>query len=157
MAAQLTELRSRLLLPADAEALRRQWILRTEMAAAATWLERRPQLGIEMFGPGRSEVVRQDAGPVAKTVGPKTVGHDSDDELAESFETAADRAADMPVAGGDITDLLRACLVALHLPPHAETYQPRALPFWSISDDHSDYELIGLLEADSAQEVSRVG
>lgn len=72
MAAQLTELRSRLLLPADApeartaqaeaEALRRQWMLRTEMAAAATWLERRPQLGIEVFGRGRSEVARQEAG-----------------------------------------------------------------------------------------------
>ncbi len=74
-------------------------------------------------------MLRQDAGPA-----PSTVGHDGDDELAENFETAVDRAEDTPVAGGDITDLLRACLVALHLPPHAETYQPRALPFWSISD-----------------------
>ena len=39
-----------------------------------------------------------------------------------------------PVAGGDLTDLLRACLVALRLPPHAESYQPRRLPFWSIGD-----------------------
>ena len=59
MAAQLIELRSRLLLlPADspqartaqgeAEALRRQLIRREEVAAAATWLERRPQLGAEV-------------------------------------------------------------------------------------------------------------
>jgi len=39
-----------------------------------------------------------------------------------------------PVTGGDLTDLLRACLVALRLPPHAEAYQPRRLPFWSVGD-----------------------
>ena len=59
MAATLTELRSRLLLPADApearaaaeeaEALRRQLLARAQMRLAADWLERRPQLGREVF------------------------------------------------------------------------------------------------------------
>jgi segregation and condensation protein A len=58
MAAQLTELRSRLLLPAEtpeagvaqaeAEALRRQCTRRAEIGAAADWLEGWPQLGFEM-------------------------------------------------------------------------------------------------------------
>ena len=39
-----------------------------------------------------------------------------------------------PVAGGDLTDLLRACLVALRLPPHADAYQPPRLPFWGVGD-----------------------
>jgi len=110
MAAHLTELRSRLLLPADApqartaqaeaEALRQQWVRRAGMAAAADWLERRPQLGFEVFARGRPEAAR--AGQAAETA--------------------------------DLTDLLRACLVALRLPRHAETYQPRRLPFWGIRD-----------------------
>jgi chromatin segregation and condensation protein Rec8/ScpA/Scc1 (kleisin family) len=120
MAAQLTELRSRLLLPADtpeartalaeAEALRRQWVLRAEMAAAADWLERRPRLGLEVCARGRPGIEGQGPG----------VGHDINDNEGP----AASRAGDAPVEGGDITDLLRACLVALRLPPHAETYQP---------------------------------
>ena len=65
MAATLAQLRSRLLLPADtpeakaavseAEAWRRQLVGRAQMAAAADWLERQPQLGREVFGRGRSE------------------------------------------------------------------------------------------------------
>jgi segregation and condensation protein A len=61
MAATLTELRSRLLLPADApearaaeeeaEALRRQ-LGRARMRLAAGWLERRPRLGREVFARG---------------------------------------------------------------------------------------------------------
>jgi chromatin segregation and condensation protein Rec8/ScpA/Scc1 (kleisin family) len=39
-----------------------------------------------------------------------------------------------PVEGGDITELLRACLVALRLPPKAEADQPRRSPFWSMGD-----------------------
>jgi segregation and condensation protein A len=62
MAATLTLLRSRLLLPKDApevkaaqdeaEALRRLLIGRVAMQRAAAWLDRRPQLGREMFGRG---------------------------------------------------------------------------------------------------------
>jgi len=137
MAAQLTELRSRLLRPADAteaqtaqaeaEALRRHWVLHTEMAAAADWLEQRPQLGREVFARGRPE-----AGQGAGVAGARA-GHDTEDGLTKG--AAAGRTGDNePVAGGDITELLRACLVALRLPPDAEVYQPRRLPFWSIGD-----------------------
>ena len=65
MAATLTQLRSQLLLPADtpaaklalsqAEALREQLVLRTQVAAAADWLERREQLGHDVFARGRPE------------------------------------------------------------------------------------------------------
>ncbi len=135
MAAHLAELRSRLLLPADApeartaqaeaEALRRQWVRRAAMAAAADWLERRPQLGRDVFARGRPESGR--------------LGRLADDaDLLEGGETddpAASGAEDVPpVAGGDLTDLLRACLVALRLQTHAEAYQPRRLPFWGIGD-----------------------
>ena len=34
----------------------------------------------------------------------------------------------------DLTELLRACLVALRLPAQADGYQPRQLPFWSVGD-----------------------
>ena len=66
MAATLTQLRSQLLLPADtpaaklalsqAEALREQLVLRTQVAAAADWLERREQLGHDVFARGRPEL-----------------------------------------------------------------------------------------------------
>jgi segregation and condensation protein A len=139
MAAQLTELRSRLLRPAgapeartaqaEAEALRRHWVLRTQTAAAADWLERRPQLGREVFARGRPE-----AGQGAWPAGAR-VGHDTEDGPTQDAAAAAVHTRDSePVEGGDITDLLRACLVALRLPPHAEADPPRRQPFWSISD-----------------------
>jgi len=139
MAAQLTELRSRLLRPVDAteaqtaqaeaEALRRHWVLRTQMAAAADWLEQQPQLGREVFARGRPE-----AGQGTGVAGTRA-GHDTEDGLVEGADAAAVRTRDSePVEGGDITELLRACLVALRLPPHAEAYQPRRLPFWDIGD-----------------------
>ena len=34
----------------------------------------------------------------------------------------------------ELTELLRACLVALRLPLQAASYQPRRSPFWSVSD-----------------------
>src|SRR6516164_9310935 len=62
MAASLTELWSRLLLPPDAptartaaeeaEALRRRLLERARMRAAADWLERQPQLGRVVFARG---------------------------------------------------------------------------------------------------------
>jgi len=108
MAATLTALRSRLLLPIDAaearralseaDALRRQLLGRAEMRAAAGWLERREQLGRDMFARGRPETQR------------------------------TGRSA-------DITDLLRACLTLLRVPADlATTYQPRPPPFWQMSD-----------------------
>ena len=142
MAAQLAELRSRLLLPADApeartaqaeaEALRRQWLRRAEMAAAADWLERQPQLGREVFARGRPEAGW--TGPAAGLAGWQAAGTIVDG-ISEDAHASAGSADDTPpVNGGDLTDLLRACLVALRLPPHAEAYQPRRLPFWGVGD-----------------------
>ncbi len=106
MAATLTELRSRLLLPADApeakaalseaEALRRQLVARNEMRAAADWLERRPQLGRDFFVRGRPEI-----GGASRTT--------------------------------DIADLLRVCLTLLRVPEElAKVYQPRPPLFWPV-------------------------
>jgi hypothetical protein len=98
MAADLTLLRSRLLVPADAieaqdaaEQLRRRLLHRAEITRAADWLEVRGQLGGDVL----------------------TRGHaDADGTLR------AGRA-------GDITALLRACLVVIRVP---------GPPFWSVAD-----------------------
>jgi len=108
MAATLTELWSRLLLPAnspeakaaqaEAEALRQQLLNRARMRSAADWLERRPQLGRDVFGRGRPEL-------------------------------------HLGGAAGDLTELLRACLVALRVPEAvAEIYRPRPPPLWRVPD-----------------------
>ena len=108
LAASLTELWSRLVLPVDpvaaraaeaeAAALRRRLLARARMRDAADWLARRPQLGRDVFPRGR---------PTA---------------------SGADR-------GSDLTDLLRACLVALHVPEdQAAAYRPRPPPLWRVSD-----------------------
>jgi segregation and condensation protein A len=65
-AATLTELWSRLLLPQDApaaraaveeaEALRRHWLERARLRAAADWLDRRPQLSRDVFRRGQPEI-----------------------------------------------------------------------------------------------------
>ncbi len=108
MAATLTELWSRLLLPPDAptvraaveeaEALRRQLLDRARMRAAADWLERRTQLGHDSFRRGR---------PGASTTG----------------------------RGGDLTELLRACLPVLQVPEdQVVALRPRPPPLWTASD-----------------------
>ena len=107
MAANLTLLRSRLLLPPDAqeakaaqdeaEALRRQLVERAHVNRTADWLERRPQLGRDVFRRGS---------PAARA-GTRSV---------------------------TVTDLLRACLVALRLPARADAYQLRTRPLWRVSD-----------------------
>lgn len=111
MAADLALLRSRLLLPDDtagatqaetaAEALRTRLLSRVAMGAAADWLERRDQLGRDVFRPGQAlgdQAVR--AGRV-----------------------------------GDITALLRACLVTICLPADAaERYRVPSPPPWSAAD-----------------------
>jgi segregation and condensation protein A len=108
MAATLTELWSRLLLPTDApavraaveeaEALRRQLLDRARMRAAADWLERRTQLGRDSFRRGRPE-------------------------------------ASMTGRGGDLTELLRACLPALQVPEdQVVALRPRPPPLWTASD-----------------------
>jgi segregation and condensation protein A len=108
MAATLAFLRSRLLLPSDspeakaaedeAEALRHRLVSRAQVRAAADWLERRLQLGRDVFGCGTGDR-RHDDGRV-----------------------------------GDITELLRACLIALRVPDQAGVYRPRPPPLWQASD-----------------------
>ena len=51
-------------------------------------------------------------------------------------DSAANDAIDrlVPEESDDLTELLRACLVALRLPAPADRYQPRKLPFWSVGD-----------------------
>ncbi len=112
MASTLTLLRSRLLLPADgaaaeaardeAEALRRQLLDRKQIATAVDWLERRPQLGRDVFG-------------------------------REAFGRATgDRAAGAAGRVGDVTELFRACLVALRLPDAAEEFFRPRPPLWTM-------------------------
>ena len=111
MAADLTLLRSRLLVPADAaaaqdahdeaERLRQRLLGRAEISRAADWLEGREQLGRDVFTRGQAE----GAGVVR-----------------------AGRT-------GDITALLRACLVAIRLPAEAGAlYRVSGPPFWSVTD-----------------------
>lgn len=111
MAADLTLLRSRLLLPADttdsrdaasrAEALRLLLVGRAAISAAAHWLERRAQLGRDVFARGRPD---------------------------EASSAKRGRA-------GDITALLRACLVMLALPDEAGAgYRVPAVPFWTVAE-----------------------
>jgi segregation and condensation protein A len=108
MAATLTELRSRLLLPqdtklaraavAEAEALRRQLLDRARMQGAADWLEQRTLLGQKVFRRGQPEL------------------------------TAAGR-------HGDLTALLRACLPLLRVPQdQAAALRPRPPPLWTAGD-----------------------
>jgi segregation and condensation protein A len=110
MAASLTELWSRLKLPietpearaatAEAEALRRQLIGRTEIEAVAIWLAQRVQLGQEVFRRGQPQ--------------PN---------------------ADAAAYGGDLTDLLRACLPVLRVPEdQVVALRPRPPPLWTASD-----------------------
>ena len=125
MAASLTQLRSRLLLPPDApeakaalseaEALRRQLVLRAEMQAAADWLEQRPQLGRECFSRGQPE----------KRTGEKSA---------------------------DIADLLRACLKLLQVPAElAAVYKPRPPPFWLVSQALAQIEAVLLERPDGVE------
>jgi segregation and condensation protein A len=107
MAATLTQLRSRLLLPAEApeakaalseaEAWRQKLFAKEEMQAAADWLDKRPQLGSVFFARGQP--------------------------------------ASRPVSrGADITDLLHACLTLLRVPDEmVATYRPRPQVFWRVS------------------------
>ena len=111
MAADLTLLRSRLLVPADAaaaqdahdeaERLRKHLLGRAEISRAADWLEGREQLGRDVFTRGQAD----GAGVVR-----------------------AGRT-------GDITALLRACLVAIRLPAEAGAlYRVPGPPFWSVAN-----------------------
>ena len=109
MAATLALLRSRLMLPNDtpearaaqdeAEAMRRQLLERAAIRLSAEWLERRPQLGRDVFARGGAA-----------------------DAAARSGRTT------------DITDLLRACLVALRVPEQGDAYQLRFTKLWRVHD-----------------------
>jgi segregation and condensation protein A len=108
MAAWLTALRARLLLPADekdeAEAereaadLRRRLAEREAAGRLAGWLERRLRLGRDVFGRGAAE-------PAA----------------------AAEPAT-------DVTELLRACLRLLELPVHERVWRPSPPPLWRVPE-----------------------
>ncbi len=108
MAAWLTLLRSRLLLPAEtaenvaarraAEGLRQRLADRAAALRLADWLERRLQLGRAVFGRG---VAEPDAGS-------------------------------LPAA--DITELLRACLKLLELPARERVYRPNPPPLWRVPE-----------------------
>ena len=117
MAAELTVLRSRLLVPPDpaaaqevqaaqeaqaaAERLRQRLLDRAAIVRAADWLDNRARLGRDVFGRGQG----------------------SDKRRVRAGRT------------GDVTALLRACLVALQLPPEAGTlFRVPAAPFWSVAD-----------------------
>jgi len=106
MAAWLTLLRTRLLLPdqqddavqAEAAGLRQRLADRDAARRLANWLERRPQLGREVFARGEPEPAA-DAQPAA-----------------------------------DLTALLRACLILLELPAHERVYRPNPPPLWRVPD-----------------------
>ena len=106
MAAWLTLLRTRLLLPelpddtaqAEAAGLRQRLADRDAARRLADWLERRPQLGREVFPRGAAE-------PDAAT------------------EPAA-----------DVTELLRACLKLLEVPLRERVYRPRPPLLWRAPD-----------------------
>lgn len=120
MAAQLAELRSRLLLPADtpanrsaradAEALRRRLLSQAETGAVADWLERRHQLGRDVFARGRP-----DSG-----TGTQAAGQES-------------RPVRSPAGDGGVAELLRACLLALRVPEAAHAGRTRRLPLWTVA------------------------
>ena len=69
----------------------------------------------------------------AGRVGPRAE-HDTEDDRTDAGAIAAGTTDVAPTDGGDLTDLLRACLVALRLPADRDRYQPRQLPFWSFRD-----------------------
>ena len=134
MAATLTQLRSRLLLPADApesqaaedeaEALRRRLVSRAQVHVAADWLERQPQLGRDTFGRGGA-------------------GQGSGES---PWHARGGEDSTTPGRIGDITELLRACLVALQLPEEVEAYRLRPPPLWRVTDAIARIErLIGKL------------
>ncbi|WP_052389621.1 segregation and condensation protein A [Belnapia moabensis] len=112
MAAWLTLLRSRLLLPAtvaesaeaenEAQGLRRRLADREWASRLADWLERRPQLGRQVFARGQAEP-----------------------------DTAA--VAGMPPLA-DTAELLRACLRLLVLPHRDRVYRPRPPQLWRVPD-----------------------
>ena len=110
MAATLTQLRARLILPTsapeaqaalrEADALRRQLLSQRHIQAAADWLERRQQLGLHVWARGRLEQ------GVAAVSG----------------------------EGGDLAELMRACLVALALPDQlAEAYRLPPRTLWPVT------------------------
>ena len=109
MAVTLTQLRARLILPTsapeaqaairEADELRRQLLNRQHIQAAADWLERRQQLGLQVWSRGRSE----------------------------------QGVAGVQGEGGDLAELMRACLVALALPDQlAEAYRLPPRTLWPV-------------------------
>ena len=121
LAADLVRLRSGLSLhldaaaawaaQAEAGALCRALAGRVAAVAAADWLERRPQRGRAVFARGR---------PEAGAPGPA--------------RRAGEGAGLAPAVAGDITALLRACLVALRVPAETGVWQPARAGLWRVAD-----------------------
>ncbi len=110
MAATLTQLRARLMLPAvaperqaatrEVPGSRQQRLSHRHIQLAADWLERRPQLGQHVWARGRAE---------AQSVG-------------------------LPTNAGDLAELLRGCLVALRLPDQAELLVLQPMRLWPVAE-----------------------
>ncbi len=125
MAAQLVLMRSRLMqvlkqaesdrVPVD-PAAGRDAGHREAMSRVADWLERRPQLGRDVFRSGRL------AGEVSQ--GPGSAGVAGEGGL--DGDVQADLSA---MEDCDILSLFRACLALLRLPSDPRRYQPRS-PVW---------------------------
>ena len=111
MAAWLTWLKSRLLLPDDpeaaeegeeaAESLAARLQALASIRAAAAWLIARPQLGQDVFARGQPEIM-----------------------------TEIDRSA----LAANIPGLIRAYLAAIRRGSAGNSYTPRPAPFWSVQD-----------------------
>ena len=84
---------------------------RAEAAVTADWLERWPQLGWAVFARGQP-----------KAGVPGLSGR------------AGEGAGLEPAVAGDITALLRACLVALRVPAGAGVWQPARAGLWRVAD-----------------------
>jgi segregation and condensation protein A len=119
MAAWLTWLKSRLLLPPDAAEAEDAELAADQLAArlrelqtmraAAAWLGARPQLGLDLFPRGAAETL---------------IAHDRSRLLA------------------DVSGLLRAYLAARRRAGASTTYRPKPMPLWSVQ---SALERIGRL------------
>ena len=147
MAAQLTELRSRLLLPPTPRRPGRPKP-RPRRSALHGCAARRPPLRRTGSSGGRSSASRCSPGDgrrrspaesrstSASSFGETTADgeREAGDEPEKGDASARDAEDDSSASGGDLTDLLRACLVALRLPPGATAWQPPRLPFWSVRD-----------------------
>lgn len=118
---------------ADAEALRRRLLSRAETGAVADWLERRHQLGRDVFARGRP-----DGGIGALLV----AGQE-------------DRAVQPRAGDGDVAELFRACLVALRVPEGARPERTPRLPLWTLAEGSALAVFLPKIAADAPDRALR--